>query len=397
MKFIVVHPTGNQHVKNACLSFLKKKKLYAFITSVYFNTKEKRYLLINNKIRKLFKKRDFNKINNKIIEYSLFTEFLRLFYIRFSNYKFIKYLLNYFSTSAVWKRFGLFASNFVSDDINLVYAYENCALSVFEKAKKMKNIKCVYELTSIYWRAKKNIKSENMFSSKEDLLIKDKEIGLSDLIIAPSENVKDSLKLFPYNLPKIKIINYGFPKARKSKKFYKKKNPLKILYVGSISPEKGTKYLINALNSNNILKIKNQFEFTIITNINGKKYFDKHIKMKKKIFTYLPHDEVLNLMNKNHILIVPSLSEGFSMVISEAMSQAMLVMGTKNTCLRDFSNKNNSIVIPERNSTAIINNLIKLKNNPNLVNKIRKAAYTTAKKYSWEDYKRKLFLEAGIK
>ena len=83
----------------------------------------------------------------------------------------------------------------------------------------MKNIKCVYELTSIYWRAKKNKKSENMFSSKEDLLIKDKEIGLSDLIIAPSENVKDSLKLFPYKLPKIKIINYGFPKARKSKKF----------------------------------------------------------------------------------------------------------------------------------------------------------------------------------
>ena len=84
----------------------------------------------------------------------------------------------------------------------------------------MKNIKFVYELTSIYWRAKK---SENMFSSKEDLLIKDKEIGLSDLIIAPSENVKDSLKLFPYKLPKIKIINYGFPKARKSKKFYIKK------------------------------------------------------------------------------------------------------------------------------------------------------------------------------
>ena len=118
------------------------------------------------------------------------------------------------------------------------------------------------------------------FLQKRDLLIKDKEIGLSDLIIAPSENVKDSLKLFPYNLPKIKIINYGFPKARIQKNFIKK-NPLKILYVGSISPEKGTKYLINALNSNDILKIKNQFEFTIITNINGK-YFDKHIKMKKK-------------------------------------------------------------------------------------------------------------------
>ena len=42
MKFIVVHPTGNQHVRNACLSFFKKKKkLYAFITSVYFNTKKK--------------------------------------------------------------------------------------------------------------------------------------------------------------------------------------------------------------------------------------------------------------------------------------------------------------------------------------------------------------------
>ena len=40
MKFIVVHPTGNQHVRNACLSFFKKK-LYAFITSVYFNTKKK--------------------------------------------------------------------------------------------------------------------------------------------------------------------------------------------------------------------------------------------------------------------------------------------------------------------------------------------------------------------
>ena len=398
MKIMVVHPTGNQNVRNAALSFYERNKLFALVTNVSFNTNKFGYSFLPKKILKILEKRDFNKLNRKVIEYSLSKEILRIMHIRYNKFNLINKYLDYFSTANIFNKLSSFASGLIHKNLEYIYAYENCALEVFKKAKK-KNIKCIYELNSIYWRQRKNLnfsKTKNLFYKYEDKLIKDKEIKLSDLIIVPSKNIKDSLKLYPSYLPKVKVIEYGFPNSRRQKSTYRKHNSLKVMYVGSNIPEKGTKYLIDSLNSKNILKIENKIELSIVTNSLAKEYFNNKIKMKKKIYTNLPHKEVLNLMNKNHILIVPSISEGFGMVVTEAMSQSMLVIGTNKTCLRDISKNNNSIVVPIKNSSIITKTLIYLKNNPKLVNKIRNNAYKTSIKYKWKDYRERLFKTMNI-
>ena len=72
----------------------------------------------------------------------------------------------------------------------------------------------------------------------------------------------------------------------------------------------------------------------------------------------LSHNLILKEMKKHDVLIFPSLFEGFGLVISEAMSQGMVVISTNKTGLPDISNKNDdSVTIPPNNSKDIINKI----------------------------------------
>ena len=89
-----------------------------------------------------------------------------------------------------------------SNKINVIYSYEDCALNSFKTAKKQ-GIQTVYDLTSPYWRLKKNIIDEELkinpewrlssleIMSEKKCQNKDKEILLSDkLIVASSFSAK---------------------------------------------------------------------------------------------------------------------------------------------------------------------------------------------------------------
>ena len=89
MKIMVVHPTANQNVRNAALSFYERNKLFALVTNVSFNTNKFGYSFLPKKILKILEKRDFNKLNRKVIEYSLSKEILRIMHIRYNKFNLI--------------------------------------------------------------------------------------------------------------------------------------------------------------------------------------------------------------------------------------------------------------------------------------------------------------------
>ncbi|MDO6806259.1 glycosyltransferase family 4 protein, partial [Wenyingzhuangia sp. 1_MG-2023] len=84
--------------------------------------------------------------------------------------------------------------------------------------------------------------------------------------------------------------------------------------------------------------------------------------------------QVLEVMRMHDILVFPSLFEGFGMVITEAMSQGMVVIATNHTALPDTADENTGILVPIRDSSAIADVLIDLIDNPEKVKKIGQAA-----------------------
>ena len=102
---------------------------------------------------------------------------------------------------------------------------------------------------------------------------------------------------------------YGFPKIKKKKiQWFGNKRKLKLLYVGSLTNNKGLVYLMNAIKKLNILH-KNK----ILTTIVGSGPLERCLKQElpNEIFKKnLPHNLVLKEMFNNDILIFPSLFEG---------------------------------------------------------------------------------------
>jgi glycosyltransferase involved in cell wall biosynthesis len=104
----------------------------------------------------------------------------------------------------------------------------------------------------------------------------------------------------------------------------------------------------------------------------------------------MPHPRVLEAMSEHDVLIFPSLFEGFGMVITEAMSQGMVVIATDHTALPNIADESTGILVPVRDSSAIEYALNDLINNPEKVEKIGRASMRLAQSYQWCDYETKI-------
>lgn len=380
MKILISHPTSNQNNRNTILALKKNKMLYSFITSLNFNHKRFPYNIFSKNIKINLNKRNFTNITKKTYTSSLFLEFIKIVFFKIIN-------KNYANT--LYKNIDILTSKFLiknNEKIDAVYAYEDSALETFKIAKKY-NIKCIYELPTGYWRAK-NIFLNNI-EDKKKLINKDRELKLADLVIIPSTFVKKTLKKSRIKNKKIIILPYGFPKIKKKKiQWFGNKRKLKLLYVGSLTNNKGLVYLMNAIKKLNILH-KNK----ILTTIVGSGPLERYLKQElpNEIFKKnLPHNLVLKEMFNNDILIFPSLFEGFGLVISEAMSCGMTVISTNNTALPDIGCENDSFLISTKSTKEIIDKVNYFLKHPSEIKRIGKNAQNTASKYSWSKYQKKL-------
>jgi glycosyltransferase involved in cell wall biosynthesis len=152
--------------------------------------------------------------------------------------------------------------------------------------------------------------------SEEKLERKDQELLLSKRIFVASKFTASTLNEFPAPLPKIEVVPYGFPPVAKGRRYQALKDrPLRILFIGGLSQRKGIADLFAVSE-----KLKQHVELTIV----GKKSTADCKALntalsKTKWIPTLPHDQILKLMQKNDVMVFPSLFEGFGLVISEAM------------------------------------------------------------------------------
>ena len=387
MKILISHPTSNQNNRNTILALKKNNMLHSFITSVNFDTNKFPLNILPKRIKLFLNKRNFNYITKKTHTNSLFLEFFNIIIFK---------ILKKDYANSNYQKIDILTSKFVfknRDIIDAVYAYEGAALETFRMAKRY-NIKCIYELPTVYWRikhtftGKKNI-LYNLIDNKNKLKNKDIELKFADLVIVPSRFAKKTLDKSIIDNKKITILPYGFSKITGFKKrWFNDKKKLKLLYVGRLTKEKGVNYLLKAITELSKTQ-KDKILFTII----GSGPLENFIKKKFPRVNFkknLPHELCLKEMRKHDILIFPSLFEGFGLVISEAMSQGMVVISTNRTALPDIGNKDDSVLISPHSSNEIIKKVNYFIRYPKEIKRIGKNAQKTASKYVWTEYHKKL-------
>jgi glycosyltransferase involved in cell wall biosynthesis len=161
-------------------------------------------------------------------------------------------------------------------------------------------------------------------------------------------------------------------------------DPIRIVQIGSYIHRKGIKYTAEAMNL--ILREYPQAELSFIgTGCPPETVladYDPEVHSRIKVISGYNHKELPSLLEGHHIKLLPTLSEGYPLSLIEAMACGLVPITSFTT--KDFLKDNeDSIVIPVRDSAAIMSRLRQIFDNPEQLSELRTKAYETAQQHDW--------------
>jgi glycosyltransferase involved in cell wall biosynthesis len=402
MKIVLFHPTANANVRALAEGLADADMLLAFYTCIATFPGDFLHHLSQFGPLTEFRRRQFDK---KLKNYTYtwpWRELGRHASTKMDLKKLIRHESGFLSIDAVFKNLDYKMASKVKTlkqkGATAVYAYEDAALETFKKARNL-DLTCNYELPIAYWRSIQRILSEEghnrpewattltgLSDSNYKLERKDQELLGADNIFVASSFTAKTLEEFPGKLPPIKIVPYGFPEVSDVRNYeYIKGRPLKMLFVGGLSQRKGIATLFEALNI-----LGNEIELTVVGRKAEEDCVPLNLALKRhKWIETLSHSEILRLMRVNDVLVLPTLVEGFGLVITEAMSQGTPVITTERGAGPDLIEHNvNGWLVNAGSVEALRSTIESILNKPDTIEKNGRNAMETAKKRPWSEYAR---------
>jgi glycosyltransferase involved in cell wall biosynthesis len=278
--------------------------------------------------------------------------------------------------------------------LKAVYAYDSGAFESF-RAARARQLKCIYEHPIVYWREARRYQQEEaelhpewkptlgaILDSEEKQARKDKELALADVVIVPSTFSKNSLNHAPAFKASVQVVPYGLPTVSRCAD-ENRSGKLRVLFVGALSQAKGLKYLLEAA-----AKLERQIDLTLIGKRVSSFIPTQTVLDKYRWIPSLAYQELLREMSRHDVLVLPSLHEGFGLVLGEAMAQGLVVIATAHTAAPDLIDDGvDGFIIPIRSADAIIEKLEVLLRKPARLREMKEAARRKAQAHSWETYR----------
>jgi glycosyltransferase involved in cell wall biosynthesis len=393
---LISHPTGNQNVRNAVRSLVEQDMLAEFWTTVAWNPESKWNRLLPSRMQSQLCRRAFAEAPRERVKCVPSREVVRLG-VRSSP---LDRLLcsgeRPFSVIGMYRHFdGRVARRLREISVDAVYAYEGGALQTFRQAK-MQHIPALYELPSGHWHWERNLFREEQLrnpelvsvlpklsDSEQHMREKDEELALAGSIVVPSQHVRKTLAGVVAD-EKILVVPYGAPPVRaRPEGPTEPRRPLRVLFAGSLNQRKGIGYLLKAVEL-----LGSDVELTLI----GQRFAPNQLVdtacKRWRWFPTVPHERVMEIMVESDVLVLPSLSEGFGLVVTEALACGLPVIVTPSVGASDLvCDGREGFVVPERSSEAIADRLNSLNRDRGLLTYMSHSAQSTAARQSWENYR----------
>lgn len=285
------------------------------------------------------------------------------------------------------------AALLIPDNIDLLTAWSSNALSTLQKAKQ-KKIKTVLERGSAHILTTKAIYEEEyelLGMPKPKIvspIIVERELAeyeLADVISIPSTFVKktfiqqgiaeDKLLQIPYGVD----LAHFFPSPKQDQVF-------RVIYCGAITIRKGIHYLLQAFSK---LNLPNS-ELCLVGHIDNditsilKQYSQPNIKL-------IPSQPELILQTfyaQASLFCQPSIQDGFSLVIPQAMACGLPVICTENTGGSDLIDQGkNGFIVQARHIEQLQEKILYFYNHPEERKQMGMAAQEKISTgYTWDNY-----------
>ena len=393
---LMSHPTGNQNVRNALRSLVEHDMLAEFWTAIAWNPESGWNRLLPSKLRDQLARRAFPDVPSGLVKSVPSREMIRLG-ARFSPLQgFLCSGERAFSVIGMYRHFDAQVARRVAQiGVNAVYAYEGGARQTFLQAKR-RGIRTLYDLTSGYWYWERDLlreeqaRSPHMASvlpkltdSEAHMREKDEELALADVVFVASQHVRRTLAgVVPES--NILVVPYGAPPIRtRTGNRTESKGPLRILFAGALHQRKGIGYLLKAVGM-----LGSDVELTMI----GQRFAPNDIVdsacRRWRWLETIPHEQLLEVMMQSDVLVLPSLSEAFGLVVTEALACGLPVIVSPNVGASDLiRDGHEGFLVPVCSAEAIADRLNLLNRDRQLLADMSRQAHAAAEAHSWKSYR----------
>ncbi|MBD3299865.1 MAG: glycosyltransferase, partial [Candidatus Moranbacteria bacterium] len=168
---------------------------------------------------------------------------------------------------------------------------------------------------------------------------------------------------------------------------FKKGNIFKVVSASRLVERKGFNYALKAFikfnrkypNSRLIFAGDGPMKGVLIQMANKAKLKDKVV-----FLGVVDRDRIQEVYQDAYVFILPSLNEGMSNSLLEAMASGLAIITTNTGGTRELIDETNGIIVKKRNAKDIYLALEKLYKNRKLLNRMRKSSRKKAERMSWE-------------
>ncbi len=393
---LMSHPTGNQNVRNALRSLVEHDMLAEFWTTIAWNPESSWNRVLPSRLRDRLARRAFPDVPRELVKSVPSREIIRLGVRSWPLQGLFCSGERPFSVIGMYRHFDARVARRVGEiGADAVYAYEGGARQTFLQAKRQ-GIRTLYDLTSGYWYWERDLLREEqarnprmasvlpkLSDSDDHMREKDQELALADFVFVASQHVRRTLAgVVPDE--KILVVPYGAPSVRaRTGSRTEPHSPLRILFAGALHQRKGIGYLLSAVDM-----LGSDVELTLI----GQRFAPNDVVdsacSRWKWLETIPHEQVLDVMTQSDVLVLPSISEAFGLVVTEALACGLPVIVTPNVGASDLiRDGHEGFVVPVCSAESIADRLNLLNRDRELLADMSRQAHATAESHSWKSYR----------
>lgn len=411
-KVIVAHP-GRQHSFRVASELKENGMLQKYITTVY--DKKTSPLM---KIIKLFVKGDnLKRVNGRknldlsdedVIQYCEIGGLIEILLARLDKKRNIYNWWQKYNTDCFGKKVAKYA---IKNNADVVIMYDTNALSAFsilkKKAPHILRIMDVSAANRVYMKTvyEKDFKCCPKFAKRlmceRKILWNEKamnrfmkELEVTQFFLAPSNFVKKSLIYSGVKENRIAICPYGANfDISYTKKYISESGPIEAVYVGNVTEMKGIFYLLEAAQEIDCNKVHLTVVGAFDNSDNMITPYMKHISFTGRI----THDKVLEILNKSDIFVFPSLGEGLSLSVLEALACGLPCIVTENSGANDaIENGKNGYVVNIQDKEALKEKMLWFFSHREQISQMSINAMKTIEDFNWKNHEKKLIATLNI-
>lgn len=212
------------------------------------------------------------------------------------------------------------------------------------------------------------------------------EYAAADAITIPSEFCRRSFLAHGVPSEKLRVIPYGVDLGRFAPDGEPDSDTFEVLFVGQISLRKGVPYLLEAFKR--LKHPRKRLSLVGAVQPEMRRLLSEGVPGDIRFLGPRSSSEVRGLMSRSHAFVLPSVEDGFGMVLVEALACGCPVIGTHHTGTPDLVEDGcEGFVVPIRDPQAITEALERLCQDPERRRQMRQSALRRVQALGgWDDY-----------